>query len=368
MKRSTVLVHTLIFFIFLCAALSFAPAARAQTVGYAVEGAITRQGVALTNVEVVLTFNDTGHAYKTRTGAGGHFSMVGLPLGSYVLTVLNEKGEEILRQPQTIGAVGRSTTVQPILLDITAEGKVNKVDPAFDSKPRKMTKEEIKAEQEKVKAMNGLIMRAQEAMRAKNWPEAEKLLQEVLAENPNTTRWELFWVLGDAQSRSNKLEDAIKSYQKGIDIAQAVAAGTAAKDLRNPNPDPNRAKAGAGQMMTSMGNAYVRSLGSSRSPVLGVKRTYRQWARTAESDPNPAVAYYNLCAVEYNMAKFEAAAAACGKSLDANPSKADAWFFKGAALKSAGKPGATEALKKYLELEANGAYSDAAKSLLQQKQ
>ena len=360
MKRSTVLVHTLIFFIFLCAALSFAPAARAQTVGYAVEGAITRQGVALTNVEVVLTFNDTGHAYKTRTGADGHFSMVGLPLGSYVLTVLNEKGEEILRQPQTIGSVGRSTTVQPILLDITAEGKVNKVDPAFDSKPRKMTKEEIKAEQEKVKAMNGLIMRAQEAMRAKNWPEAEKLLQEVLAENPNTTRWELFWVLGDAQSRSNKLEDAIKSYQKGIDIAQAVAAGTAAKDLRNPNPDPNRAKAGAGQMMTSMGNAYVK-LGKGEDAI-GL------FTKAAESDPNPAVAYYNLCAVEYNMAKFEAAAAACGKSLAANPSKADAWFFKGAALKSAGKPGATEALKKYLELEANGAYSDAAKSLLQQKQ
>jgi tetratricopeptide (TPR) repeat protein len=205
--------------------------------------------------------------------------------------------------------------------------------------------------------MNALIAQAQTAMRAQNWAEAEKSLQQVISENPGTTRWELYKALGDTQGRSNKLEDAIKTYQKGIDVAQAVASGTAPKDPRNPGADPARAKAGIGQMTTSMGNAYVK-LGKGDEAIAAFKKG-------AETDPNPALAYYNLCAVYFNSGKFDDAAAACDKSIAANPAKADPWFFKGAALQSGGKAGAADALKKYLELDPNGALSGSAKSMLE---
>jgi tetratricopeptide (TPR) repeat protein len=106
-----------------------------------------------------------------------------------------------------------------------------------------------------------------------------------------------------------------------------------------------------------MGNAYVK-LGKGDEAIAAFKKG-------AETDPNPAVAYYNLCAVYYNSGKFDDAAAACDKSIAANPAKADPWFFKGAALQSGGKAGAADALKKYLELDPNGALSGSAKSMLE---
>jgi tetratricopeptide (TPR) repeat protein len=309
------------------------------------------------NAQVVLTNSDNGRVYKTKTGANGAFSMIGVPDGQYDLTVIGEGGETLIQQKQPVGFGPTSSETTQILLDVTKDG-VKPVDPKTvkDVKAPKMTKQQIKEEEAKVAAMNALIGQAQNAMRAQNWPEAEKALQQVLADDPNTTRWELYKALGDCQYRSNKLDDALKSFQKGMEVAQAVAAGTAPKDLRNPNPDPGRAKAGISQMLTTVGNVYLKQ-GKADEAI----STFR---KAAESDPNPAVAYYNLCAVEYNNGKYDDAAAACDKSIAANPAKAEAWYFKGASLKNAGKPGAPEALHKYLELDPNGPYAAAAKSLL----
>jgi len=329
-----------------------------QTVGQPVDGRITREGQPVVNAQIILTNTNTGKVFKAKTGKNGEFSMIGVPFGGYDLQVLSESGEELARQQQTIGGEALTLT-QSIVLDISKDG-VKQITSVSDVKPqKKMTKEQIKAEQAKVEAMNVLITQAQAAMQGQKWADAEKSLQQVVAENPTTTRWELYRALGDSQGRQSKLEEAIKTYQKGIEVAQGVAAGTAPKDPRYPGADPVRAKAGAGQMMTSMGNDYVK-LGKADDAIALFKKA-------AESDPSPALAYFNLCAVYYNTGKFDDAAAACDKSLAANPANPSAWFFKGSALHNAGKPGASEALNKYLEMDANGAYSSAAKNLLQKK-
>lgn len=352
MKRITYVLA----FITMALALS-SPAGWAQTVAQAIDGKVTREGQPLANAQVVLT-SDTSRAFKAKTGKNGDFSFIGVPFGSYTMTVTTESGEEVARQPQVVGT-GNTAVTQLIVLDITKEGVKQIRSVSESEKSKKMSKEEIKAEQAKVEAMNALIMKAQSAMQSQKWDDAETALKQVLAENPSTTRWELYKALADSQGRLNKTDEAIKTYQQGIDIAQAVAAGTAPKDPRNPGADPARAKIGAGLMMTSMGNAYVK-LGKGDDAITLFKKA-------AEADANPSLAYFNLCAVYYNTGKYEDAAAACDKSIAANPAKADAWFFKGSALQYAGKPGGVEALNKYLEMDANGPYTAAAKMQLQKK-
>jgi len=85
--------------------------------------------------------------------------------------------------------------------------------------------------------------------------------------------------------------------------------------------------------------------------------------------------YYNEGAVLTNSGKNDEAIAAFDKSIAADPSKADAYYQKGvnliakASTDKTGKvvpaPGTEEALNKYLELQPNGPYADGAKSMLQ---
>jgi len=88
----------------------------------------------------------------------------------------------------------------------------------------------------------------------------------------------------------------------------------------------------------------------------------------------PAVAYFNVCAVEYNMGKMSEAAAACDKAITVDPNKADAYFIKGSALYGNGTidkngtytvpPGTIEALNKYLKLAPTGGHAADVQAML----
>jgi tetratricopeptide (TPR) repeat protein len=349
MKRKSALAALILFLFSLCSV-----AAWPQSIKYVVQGKAARAGEPIAKAEVVVTNSGTGRSFKTKTDSNGNFAFAGITPGEYDFVLNSPSGEKLMQLHRTVAAADSEAEIIVLLDPSAPENKGAASAPA--GKPPKMSKEQIKAEEGKVAAINALITQAEAARRAQNWPEAEKDLQQVLSEDPNTTRWELYRVLGDCLSRDNKLDDAVKTWQKGIEVAQAVAAGTAPPDLRNPNPDTGRAKAGAAQMLGAIGNVYVKQ-GKTDDAMVAFKKS-------AESDPNPAVAWYNLCAIQYNSGKYDDAAASCDKSIAANPAKAEAWYFKGASLKNAGKPGATEAINKYLELEPTGPYAAAAKSLL----
>lgn len=331
-----------------------APQLLSQQVGAIVEGQVTEEGKPKEKAQVVLLDPGTGRTYKTKTDKNGKFSIAGVAFGAYKFQVLNDKGEVIASEDTTIGT-GTSSGSQSLTIDVAKDAPPIKSGKPGEKAP-KMTKEQIKAEQEKVAAMNALIQQAQSALQAQRWADAEKPLRQVIADNPETTKWELYRALAESQKNQDKLDDAAQTYEKGISVATAVASGQAAPDPRNPNPDPTRAKAGAGQMLNSLAGIYLK-----QSKMDQAIATYQNAAAT---DPNPAGAYYNLCAVAFNAAKYDDAAAACDKSVAADPNKADAWFFKGAALAKANKPGAAEALNKYLQLDANGIHATQAKTLL----
>jgi tetratricopeptide (TPR) repeat protein len=220
--------------------------------------------------------------------------------------------------------------------------------------------EEFKKQNERATAMNALIQQAQTAMSAKNWKDAVSPLQQLVAMAPNG--WQFYSSLGDAQLNLGQYEQAIETYEKGM---QAVERESAV-DPANPSSDAAAKKAGTARMLTSTGNAYLKLRKNDEAVAA--------YAKAAAMDTNPATAYFNLCATQYNIGNTEGALNACGKAMAADPNKADAYFIKGSVLlgestvtedgKTLAPVGTVEALKKYLQLAPNGGHVADVKQML----
>lgn len=218
------------------------------------------------------------------------------------------------------------------------------------------TPEQIMARNARLANMNALMAKAFAALSARQWQEAETTLKQLIEANPDANPWEFYQALGTAQIGLREYQDAIQSYEKGIAIA---------RDHPDPKADPAKIKAGLEQMLTSEGNAYLRL----RKPDGAVAR----YTQAAAISPDPATAYFNVCATLYNAGNLTAAAAAADKAIAAVPKKVDACFIKGSALFADGKieggkfiapPESVAALKKYLELAPTGPHADDVKAML----
>ena len=192
-----------------------------------------------------------------------------------------------------------------------------------------------------------LVAKAQAALDAKRWPDAEAALKQLLSSEP---RWEYFEALGTAQMNQGHYADSLESYQRAIDLAQ-----------KNATP------AASAQIYTMLGNANLK-LKKNDAAIAA-------YNKAATLSPNPAVAYFNLCAVMFNMGQPAAKTVAfCDKAIAADPKKADAYFVKGSSLYGEGAldksnkfvppPGAVEALKQYLVLAPDGPHVQDVKQML----
>jgi tetratricopeptide (TPR) repeat protein len=199
---------------------------------------------------------------------------------------------------------------------------------------------------------NALVAKAQAALDAKQWPDAEAALKQLSSSEP---RWEYAEALGTAQMNQGHYADSLDSYQRALDLAQ--------KDLAGKNASP----ADTTRIYTMIGNANLK-LKKNDAAIAA-------YNKAATLSPNPAVAYFNICATLYNMGQPAAkTAAACDKAIAADPKKADAYFVKGSALYGEGAvdksnkyvvpPGTVEALKQYLALAPDGPHVQDVKAML----
>jgi tetratricopeptide (TPR) repeat protein len=190
---------------------------------------------------------------------------------------------------------------------------------------------------------NAAVAKAQAALDAKQWPEAEAALKPLASSEP---RLEYSEALGSAQYNQAHYEDSLASYQRAIELAPAEAV--------------------PGRLYTMIGNANLK-----------LKRNdaaIAAYNKAAALDPNPGTAYFNICAVLYNMGETTKTLAACDKAIAADPKKADAWFIKGSVMVGEGAigkngkmtvpPGTVEALKQYLVLAPDGAHANDVKQML----
>lgn len=300
-------------------AATFLPAL-AQTVGAQAEGKVTQEGSPLANAQVVFTNVDTGKTYKTKTDKYGSFAMLGVPYGSYQVDVLSEKGEKIFTEKTSLGT-GDTSSSNIMKIDIPKGGALPEVGATAAPKLTKEQLAKIEADNKKIAGLNSLINEAQSARQAQDWPKAENALKQLIAAAPESSRWEFYLSLGDAQSRSNKYEDAVQTFEKGIPIAQSLASGATPPDPKNPNSTPAAAKSGAVRMLTAEGNAYLK-LQKLDEAIAALKKA-------AAIEPTSAVGQYNLCGVEFSAQKYDDAKTTCNKYLQLEPSGARSEEVKG---------------------------------------
>jgi TolA-binding protein len=295
-------------------------AAWAQSVGVPVEGKVTQEGQPLANVQVVLTNAENGKSYKVKTDKNGAFSMVGIPRGNFQVEVLGEKGEKLFKQQTAIGSEQGGTSANDFLKIDVVKGGMAATDPAAP----KLTKEQIakiEADNKKIAGLNSLIKDSESARQAQDWPKAENSLKQLIAAAPESSRWDFYYFLGEAQLRQNKYQDAADSLDKGIKAAEAVASGAVPANEKIPALTPTSAKAGLVRMLTAQGSAYLKSQKQDEG-IAALKKA-------AEIDPTSGLAAYNLCGVEYNAGKVDDAKIACNKYLKIEPTGAHAEEVKG---------------------------------------
>ena len=293
-------------------AVGFLPA-HSQSVGAQAEGKVTQEGSPLPNAQVVFTNTETGKVSKTKTDKAGEFKLLGVPYGSYQIVVLNDKGEKLFSDKTTLGT---DNTTDSNYLNIPV-GK----EPITDSKfglPQpaapKLTKEQlakIQADNKKIAGLNSLISDAQNARQAQDWPKAENALKQLIAAAPDSSRWDFYMALGEAQAKSNKLDEAVQTYDKGVQVAQSLISGSSPADPKVPSLNPTAARQGAGRMLTAQGNAYMK-LQKPDEAIASLKKA-------TEIDPSSALYSYNLCGVEFSAQKFDDAKTACNKYLQLEP-------------------------------------------------
>lgn len=166
-------------------------------------------------------------------------------------------------------------------------------------------------------------------------------------------------LLANEQIKSGATEEALATCDRALAAAEKEKPAdgqpdTAWRDERS-------------KIYIAQGNAYLK-LHRNDDAV-------ESYNRSAELAANPAISYFNICAVLYNSGLMEKAIPACRRSVQVDPSRANAWFILGSALFTSApmdaKGNATitdetrTALNKYLELEHDGPHAADVRAMLQ---
>ena len=181
----------------------------------------------------------------------------------------------------------------------------------------------------------------------------EKCNQSI-AEDP--TQWEPYQVLGGALNTANKPKDALDVYAKGV---------AAAKKALAEKPDSPQAKAGLGQMLNAEGNLLAQQ--KQYDEAIGI------FNQAAEVAAYPAMPYFNMCAIYYNLKRATDAIAACERAIASDPTLSDAYYIKATVLfgqghvedrKYVAPPGTSESLNKYLQYAPFGQHASAVRDMI----
>jgi tetratricopeptide (TPR) repeat protein len=195
-----------------------------------------------------------------------------------------------------------------------------------------------------------------QAMQSKDWPRAVTIAQQLVAQQATSLNLKL---LANAQLYSGSADAALATYDQAL----------AAADKEKPTGDQpmNEWKEGLAQIYIGKGNALLKLKRTAEAIV-----AYNQSAGLAS---NAGLAYYNVCAVLYNNGNTHDSAEACRKCVQADPTRANAWFVLGSDLfadlpitaqgKVQASPDTREALEKYLALAPDGAHAADVKAMLE---
>jgi tetratricopeptide (TPR) repeat protein len=327
-------------------------------------------GNPLADAVVVWANQDNGQKYTLKANKKGEYFSLGITPGKYNVTLYKNADD------QKAGKESYHQNGFQVQLDENSLDFDLKKEAENQAKGIGLTPEQIKQQQEQqakqqkeqntVKSLNDKLNAAKTAADAGDYDTAIAAMTDANQIDPKR---DLIWFkLGDyyrlsavkqtdPAEKQKRLQSAIDSYQKAIELKQAAP----------PEKDP----AAAGKSLA----AYYNNLAEAYAKSNKTDDAVKTYALAAQSDPTSAGQYYfNTGAVLTNAGKVDDAIAAFDKVIAADPNKADAYYWKGVNLigketmdkdnKAIAPPGTAEAFQKYLELQPTGTYADAAKQML----
>jgi tetratricopeptide (TPR) repeat protein len=358
MKKLFIIPLLLVLVVGLCA-----PAAFAQAMG-SVKGTVRdAEGKPIPGVTVELFGMETGRKYTLKTNSKGEYFSLGISPGKYKLTVSRD-GKEIFFLNGI--PVGVDEVVQDVDLKKEAE-KQAQGQGLTPEQIKQMQEQQAQAAKEKdtVKSLNEKLNVAKTATDAGDFETAVATLTE--ASQMDATRDLIWFKLGDANRMSatkqtdpaekqKRYEAAVTDYQKAIELRSNSEAAKKEAD--------SNIKTAA--YYNNLAEVYSKS-----NKIDDAVASYNKAAELDPA--HAAQYMFNTGAVLTNAGKVDAAIVAFDKVIAADPAKASAYYWKGVNMigkatlkgdKMVAPEGTADAFQKYLELEPTGTFAQPAKDML----
>jgi len=358
----------LAIFLFVIVALGLrALPARAQT--GTVKGVCKdAQGAPIADGIVVWVNQDNGQKYTLKTGKHGDYFSLGITPGKYNITLYKD-ADDMKANKEMDHVNGFQVKIDENNLDFDVKKEQAEAAKGVGLTPEQLKQmQEAKAKQEKeVNTVKGLNQKLNDAKTAADAGDYDTAIADLNDANQVDPSRDLIWFkLGDyyrmsaakqtdPAEKQKRLDSAVQSYQKAIDLKKGVT------NDKDANATKNLA-------------AYYNNLAEAYAKSNKVDDAVKTYALAAEADPSSAQQYYfNTGAVLTNAGKVDDAIAAFDKVIAADPTRADAYYWKGVNMigkatlqgdKMVAPPGTAESFQKYLELQPTGTYADAAKQML----
>ena len=318
---------------------------------------------------IVLWSNlDNGQKYTLKTNKKGEYFSLGLSPGSYNVTLYktadDQKANKELFHYNKFQVQLDENTLD---FDLKKEQE-NQAKGVGLTQEQQKAQAEQQAKQEKerntVKGLNDKLNAAKTAADAGDY---ETAIADLTEANQMDPARDLIWFkLGDyyrlsaakqtdSAEKQKRLDSSIEDYNKAIDLKKAATN----------DKDPNATKTLAAYY-NNLAEAYAKS-----NKVDDAVKTYATAAQVDPTSAGQY--YFNTGAVLTNAGKVDDAIAAFDKVIAADPNKAEAYYWKGVNLigkatlqgdKMVAPAGTAEAFQKYLELQPTGTYADPAKQML----
>jgi len=302
----------------------------------------------------------------------GDYKGTGIKPGTYLMIAFNKQGVDVDYQTAPLAA-GDDKAVD---FDMTRKAYIDAMSPAERDKMEETKKlnAEIMAKNAKIENLNAMLKQARVDTAAGNYAAAIKGMQDATAAKPDES---ILWdVLGDAQLDDAVAADNAAKAAKTVDptvkdkLAAAVASYQKALTLNAASDKPNAETTAAAS----------NQLGSALGRLGKTQEAADAYDAAAKADPKNAVKYYiNESVTLYNVSvttgKADGLVEAADKAIAADPTRADAYFFKAEGLAplitmgSDGKtlvapPGLVDACNMYLKLAPAGVHAGDMKGIL----
>jgi hypothetical protein len=344
-------------------------------------------GIPFTKGEVRLTTDKNAATskkfeYTFPIDARGNYTGTGVKPANYVAAVFQDNNLADLMPAPLLG--GEDKTVD---FDMSRKAYVDKMSPA-ERDNMELTRKanaETMAKNAKIENLNAMLKQANADMLAGNFASAIKSMTDATAAKPDEAiLWE---TLGDAQLGGAVAADtaAKASHTTDASVPDMLAAAVTsfhkalALNAALPKPRPELPAAANNQL----GGAYGRQamvLESADKRLEALKNMAAAYDAAATADAKGAVKYYlNESVMLYNASlrsgMVDGLVDAANKAIAADPTRADAYFFKTQGLAPLitqtpdGKsfiapPGLVDACNMYLQLAPTGIHAADMKGLL----